>query len=171
MHDHAVMTVLTDDKPGIVEFIANIIERNNGNWTESQLQHLHGKFAGILSITLESNLRAQLESDLQALTAKGIHYQLSWSSPTLPSTGKTAKLSVLGPDRTGIIKEIAQALAQRSINLLNLESRCTSAPWTGEALFEANAEISVPKSTDMEELVNKLSVITDELGLELTLED
>jgi glycine cleavage system regulatory protein len=43
-----VLTVVTDDHPGIVEELSDALATHGGNWTESSMMTLAGKFAGIL---------------------------------------------------------------------------------------------------------------------------
>ena len=48
MNTSIVLTVVSDDHPGIVEQLSNILMAHGGNWTESSMMSLAGKFAGIL---------------------------------------------------------------------------------------------------------------------------
>ena len=43
-----VLTVIGDDRPGLVEQLAAAISEHRGNWLESSMAHLAGKFAGIV---------------------------------------------------------------------------------------------------------------------------
>ena len=47
-----ILTVIGDDRPGLVERLASAISRHDGNWLESSMSHLSGKVAGIVSIEL-----------------------------------------------------------------------------------------------------------------------
>ena len=78
--------------------------------------------------------------------------------------------SVVGNDRPGIVREIAQAFAARHINMGELETACSSMPWSGEPLFEATGVIEVPKVVDMNELYDYLDKIADELAVDIRLE-
>lgn len=68
------------------------------------------------------------------------------------------------------MREIAQAFAVRHINMGELETACSSMPWSGEPLFEATGVIEVPKSVDMNELYDYLDKIADELAVDIRLE-
>ena len=48
MNTSIVLSVLSDDRPGIVEALSDVLARHDGNWTESSMLSLAGKFAGIL---------------------------------------------------------------------------------------------------------------------------
>ena len=57
-----VLTLIGQDKAGLVEQLATVISKHNGNWMASNLSHLAGYFAGILQVEVA-------EQDLPALTA------------------------------------------------------------------------------------------------------
>jgi glycine cleavage system regulatory protein len=43
-----VLTVIGDDRPGLVERLSAAIGKHGGNWLQSSMSHLSGKFAGIV---------------------------------------------------------------------------------------------------------------------------
>ena len=45
-----VLTVLGNDRPGLVDAIAATVAEHGGNWVESRMAHLAGQFAGILRV-------------------------------------------------------------------------------------------------------------------------
>ena len=55
MTTHLVLTVIADDKPGLVESLSQIIASNSGNWLESSMSQLAGKFAGILRVSVDDD--------------------------------------------------------------------------------------------------------------------
>ena len=52
MNSYLVLTVISDDKPGLVEELASTIAENSGNWLESSMSHLAGHFAGIVHVSV-----------------------------------------------------------------------------------------------------------------------
>jgi len=66
-----VLTVIGPDKPGLVDAIASAIAGQDGNWLESRMSRLAGKFAGILRATVpDSRVEALLDA-LHAFAARG----------------------------------------------------------------------------------------------------
>ena len=55
MTTYLVLTAIGEDKPGLVESLARIISDNSGNWLESSMSQLAGKFAGILRVSVNDN--------------------------------------------------------------------------------------------------------------------
>ena len=48
MSTSIVLTVVSDDHPGIVESLSQVLANHGGSWEESSMMSLAGKFAGIL---------------------------------------------------------------------------------------------------------------------------
>ena len=72
MSTSIVLSVVSDDHPGIVESLSELLAAQGGNWTESSMLSLAGKFAGILLANVpEKNASAFIEG-LKALENKGI---------------------------------------------------------------------------------------------------
>ena len=89
-----VLTVIGDDRPGLVEQLSTAISAHQGNWLESSMSHLAGKFAGIVSIDLPQDQMAVLEKSLAALPDLRVTAE---TSEPVAATGKTHSQSRL-PD-------------------------------------------------------------------------
>jgi glycine cleavage system regulatory protein len=166
-----VLTVIGPDRPGLVERLAQIVARHGGNWLESRMAHLEGQFAGLLRVQLPATGVEELRGALLDLEDDGIRIVLSESAaPTGESTAPRVSLELVGHDRPGIVREISAALAVRGINVEEFESRCTSAPMSGEALFHARAQLRVPDGQTLEEVRTTLEKIANELMVDVTLE-
>lgn len=184
MRSQHLLTVIANDRTGIVESIAACIHAQGGNWLESRLSRLSGKFAGIIQIEITSDKVSELTQALKSLEGDGFKISIeaidaASNSETNRSNNQTPvsnthstsySFTIAGNDRSGIIKEVSQAFAVRKINLENLQSQCTSAPHVGTPLFEASGKISVPSSTDIDELSKHLDRISDELAIDIQLE-
>lgn len=170
MQTQLVLTIISDDKPGVVELLAQTITEHQGNWLESRMAHLAGKFAGILQVAVDQASETALRDALGKLIDQGLKIVVESAAETLKPTGKEFQFSVVGSDRPGIVFEIAQAFASHHINMSELETACSSMPWSGEPMFEATGLIQVPKSVDMNELYDQLDIIADELAVDVRLE-
>ena len=78
-------------------------------------------------------------------------------------------LELVGNDRPGIIKEISQALANRSVNVEDLHSEITSAPMSGEPLFKADIRLRVPADASIDDLRTALEAIAHDLIVDIDL--
>ena len=72
MQTQLVLTIISDDKPGVVEALAQTITQHQGNWLESRMAQLAGKFAGILQIAVDSENEAALREALENLAHQGL---------------------------------------------------------------------------------------------------
>jgi glycine cleavage system regulatory protein len=166
-----VLSFIGDDKPGLIEQLASTVSEHQGNWLESRMEHLAGKFVGIARLDCTGE---NAEALCQALNAQsGQHLLINAELSQQDSEAKAAELriSILGPDRPGIIREISQALAQRNINVSELHSDVTSAPMSGEALFDARADIQIPDNCDVDDLRDRLDDIANDLTLDISLQE
>ncbi|MGI9288953.1 MAG: glycine cleavage system protein R [Pseudomonadales bacterium] len=170
MNSSIVLTFIVDDQPGRVELLSHTVVRHHGNWLESRMSCLAGKFAGIARIQIpESELEA-LTRALHALQEQGFTIVVEKSSVVAPLTKQQAlSITIVGQDRPGIVHEISQALAQHQVNVTELHSDVTSAPMSGEPLFEATADANVPKELDLDELNAELEAVANELNIEISL--
>lgn len=171
METSYILTFIGDDRPGLVEQLSSVIESNRGNWHESRLSQLGGKFAGLILVSLPGDHGAALERDLKALSASGLSIRVTATSGagSVPS-GREITLTVIGPDRLGIVREISRALAQRQINVVEMDSHVESAPMSAEMLFRARIDATIPEHTDLDDLHDTLEEIANHMTLEIELD-
>ncbi len=166
-----VLTVVSDDRPGIVEDLAEVIAEHGGNWTESSMMSLAGKFAGILMVQVPTEQAEAFLEALDSLEASGLQIvaQLSDSAAKVDS-GREHSIDLVGQDRPGIVHDITEVLAKHDVNVQELETTVQSASMSGESLFMAHARIFVPPEADLEKLQNELEDLANELMVDIELE-
>ena len=166
-----IITFIGDDRPGLVEQLSSVIESNRGNWHESRLSQLGGKFAGLILVSLPTVSGPELEAQLKALSLSGLSVRVTpTTETTIDGGGKAITLTVLGPDRLGIVREISRALAERNINVVEMDSQVDSAAMSGELLFKARIDAQIPESTDMDDLHDSLEEIGNNMTLDIDLD-
>ena len=67
-----VMTVIGQDRPGLVESVAALVAEHGGNWLESRMSRLGGQFAGILRVEVPGENEAAVVAALQKLESRGL---------------------------------------------------------------------------------------------------
>lgn len=171
METSYIITFIGDDRPGLVEQLSSVIESNRGNWHESRLSQLGGKFAGLILVSLPGESGAELEAELKGLVKSGLSVKVTPTSATAAAhDGRDITLTVIGPDRLGIVREISRALAERQINVVEMDSEVGSAPMSAEKMFKARIDARVPGDTDLEDLSDTLDEIANHMTLEIDLE-
>ena len=167
MNHYLALTIIADDRPGIVEKVADMVASNGGNWLESNMSRLAGKFAGILLVDIAEDKQATLLAALNTLEAQGIRVSGEASKTTEPATGEYLRLTVVGNDRPGIVGELSSLLAKLHVNVEELCTNCEDAPMSSEILFRATAKVSLPQSgLNREQLQDALEALSDDLMVE-----
>ena len=103
METSYIVTFIGNDRPGLVESVSRVIEQASGNWHESRLSQLGGKFAGLILVSLPADNVGTLESSLKSLTEDGLSVRVTPTGPgTTLDTPRSISLTVIGPDRLGM---------------------------------------------------------------------
>ena len=164
-----VLTVIGNDRTGLVDALAGPIARHEGNWDRSHMARLAGKFAGIVVVTLADDRVDALAGELETLRTSGlldVSVAIAASDEPTPVESMMT-LHLVGQDRPGIVSEIARALAQRGVSIEELETSTSSAPMSAEPLFVATALLQLPATADVEALRASLEDIANELMVDL----
>ena len=169
-----ILTVIGDDRPGLVGELAKAISQHHGNWLESSMSHLSGKFAGIVRVGIAEDQLAALESALAELTGLRITAEVSPAANDISSTAsgnRRLKLALVGHDRIGIVREVSQVLARYAVNVENLSTHTASAPMSAEILFHATAELTAAASIDAGALTKAIEQLSNDLMVDITLDE
>ena len=170
MTQSIVLTIICDDRPGIVQRLSGILEQHDGNWTESSMASLAGKFAGIVKASLpESSANAFLKA-VKALESEGIHVIAQRTAGEVRREGvREFNLELVGQDRPGIVHDITTILSRHHVNVQELETECRSASMSGELLFFARARMLVPPGASVDDLRQDLENLANELMVDIDL--
>jgi len=167
-----VLTLIGPDRPGIVEALAEPIAAHGGNWLESRMAHLAGQFAGLLRVEVPDDRAAGLRAALERLTERGLRVVVATGPlPSAPAGQRPMLLDLTGLDRPGIVREIARALAERGVNIEELQTDRTTAAMSGELLFRSRARIHLPPGADASELRRRLERLAADLVVRIDLAD
>ena len=165
-----VLTLLGPDRPGLVEAVADTIAAHGGNWVESRMAHLAGRFAGILRVELPADRLPALTAALTQLEGRGLRITVEPSGgKAAAEPARTMTLDLLGLDRPGLVREVSRLLAQQGINVEELTTDRSSAPMSGEMMFRAQARIQVPAGVDLAAVRAGLERLAGDLMVEIKL--
>lgn len=160
-----LLSVQGTDKNGLVEALATSIESAGGNWLESRLCRLGGRFAGIISVEFQVP-PTQLPESVQTLECRWTELQ---EAETVDSETKTATIQILAADRPGIIRQISALVNAHNANVEEIESRVRCAPFSGEKMFEAIYTVSYIKGEANSGLAESLESLAEELMCDIDL--
>jgi glycine cleavage system regulatory protein len=166
-----ILTVIGDDRPGLVSAVSAPIEAHGASWERSQLSRLGGKFAGIVLVSVADKQVAALVVELDALAEEGL--QVVAERTDVPTEGESLRLrlELLGDDHPGIVAEVSAALAERHVSIEELTTDVRDAPMSGGMLFEASAVLVAPPDTSTEALRSTLEGLAADLMVEVRLSD
>ena len=162
-----VLTMIGADRPGLVDRLSQVINDHGGNWEQSHMGHLAGRFAGIVTVRVADERSAPLIRALQALASQGLQVQVESGDSTPRPPTRALCLELLGHDRAGIVHDIAHALAEHGVSIDSLETDTRSASMSAETMFHARVELSAPLDLDLDALTETLENIANELMVDL----
>src|SRR6185295_3836997 len=95
-----VMTVIGEDRPGLVDSVAGIVADQGGNWLESRMSRLGGQFAGILRVQISAEKEAALVRSLKHLETEGLTLVVHSDRPQPEELERAlTSLQIVGQDR------------------------------------------------------------------------
>src|SRR5215831_15479209 len=97
-----VLTIISKDRPGLVQALAQVVVDHSGNWIDSSMARLGGEFAGILRVDISEDSAASFERSLAALAGQGIAVTVRRDVATQKVEGRHVHLTLTGADHPGI---------------------------------------------------------------------
>jgi len=167
-----VLTAIGDDHAGLVSALSGVIAEHDGNWETSRMAHLAGKFAGIVLITVPDGNAEALIADLEPLEKQGLlDITAELSAPGQAATGASLTLELVGLDHPGIVRDVTDALAARSVNIEELVTETVEAPMDGGTLFKARASLVLPESVSSDDLTEVLEELAAQLMVDIEIDE
>jgi glycine cleavage system transcriptional repressor len=170
----AVVTVLGKDRPGIIAEIARVLFEKGGNIEDSSMTILQGEFAMILIVSIPEGMTLHelrrglidiegsmdLEVHLKGLREEETRRaDLSQSQPYM--------ITILGFDHPGIVYRVSRTLADRKINISDMNTKVLHE--AKGSVYAMALEVEVPVDFDVVRLREDLAVLGKELHVDVTL--
>lgn len=171
--EHLVITVIGDDRAGLVDALSGAITRHGGNWEKSHLGELAGKFAGVVLVTVPPSSSQALKAELDVIEAEGLlHIMVETAEPSADIAAghrhptNRYSVDIVGQDHPGIVYEISHALAENKVEIEELTSEVVPAPMGGH-VFQARATVGTPLSMTLHDLQDLLEAVASDLMVDL----
>jgi glycine cleavage system regulatory protein len=165
-----ILTAIGDDRPGLVGELSTVISAHQCNWLESSMSHLAGKFAGIVKVAVPNDKVDALKAALTALKGLKVTAESSVGEKSAVA-GRHLKLSLVGHDRIGIVREVTQVLARHAVNVEELTTRTASAPMSAAIMFHADIDLLAGRDLDARALTAELERISNDLMVDINLDE
>ena len=168
-----VLTVIGDDRSGLVRALADVITEHDGNWEESQLAELAGKFAGIVVVNVPESRAEEFTTSLSTLDGLLQVAAHPGAEPAAVGAGagsaSTDQLTIdlLGNDHPGIVREVSTVLSKHDLSIETMTTGTREAPMAGGILFEAHVVVDVPAGSDTAALRADLERLASELLVDI----
>ena len=169
-HHVLAVTVIGDDRPGIIAELTAALASVGGNLEDSTMTLLRGHFAMVVLARTDATV-GEVEVALAPLGESGelsvdVRAVRTREASGMPSADHSAYLlRVHGADRPGIVAAMAGVVAQHHGNIVDLGTRL------GTNLYILMAEVVLPSGVDPELLRSDLARVARELGVDASLSD
>lgn len=160
-----VLTVIGDDRAGLVSALSEVISTHEGNWERSQLAELAGKFAGIVVVSVPEDRAEGLQATLADLD--GLLEVAAYPGSEVERPSGRLTIDLLGNDRPGIVREVSAVLRHHELSIESIETATREAPMAGGQLFEAHVVVGVRPGKDVTAVRADLERLTAELLVDI----
>ncbi len=168
MNAKLLISVFGQDKPGLVKQISDVVKESGGNWLESRLSHLGGRFAGLILAEFDVGHIDNAREALEKLCSEALSVS---AEPTESSKADSElQLTLVGNDKPGIVYEITQSLNSINANVEQFNSEVTPAPMSGGMLFNASIKVSLPQGVTLRDVRTCLEQVANDLMVDLDIE-
>jgi glycine cleavage system regulatory protein len=164
-----VLTLIGPDHPGIVDSVSETVAAHGGNWLESRMAHLAGKFAGVLCVEVPEERASELEEALALLEGSGLRIVVERSTADESPARHVVEIELVGLDRPGLVHEISALLATHRINVEELDTDRLPAAHSGDRMFHAHLRVIIPESVDVASIRDGLERLAGDLMVEIRL--
>ncbi|WP_426165258.1 glycine cleavage system protein R [Sandarakinorhabdus sp. DWP1-3-1] len=163
-----ILTVIGSDRPGLTEALAAAVLDAGGNWLESRLSRLGGKYVGSVLVELPADGLSALRAAAGRIDAVGLKVEIVAADGVAP-LGTAMAFSLVGQDRPGIVREVSAVLARLAVNIEDLETGTEDEAWSGNRLFRAEARLLLPPGVEAGTVQDALEAISSEIMVDFKL--
>lgn len=165
---HFAVSAVGVDRPGIVAAVTGALVDLGCNLEDTSMTILRGHFAMMLIVAAPGTvdaaaLEGALAGPAAALDLVVAVRQIDDAVPASPP-GEPWTVSVYGADRPGIVHRVASVLAERNVNIVDLDTRVIGEP--GSPVYAMLLDVTIPPGTDPAALAAALESVAAELGIE-----
>src|SRR3954469_16411853 len=158
-----ILTVVGSDRPGLTQALADAVLAAGGNWLESHLSRLGGKYVGSVLVELPEEGLARLEQAAREIDTAGLKVALVGADEESRPAGQPLMLELVGQDRPGIVREVTTVLAGLDVNIEDFATSRENSSMSGALLFRAEARLMVPPGLSPESVRQALERISGEI--------
>jgi glycine cleavage system transcriptional repressor len=171
MRGFAILTAIGSDRVGIVDDLTTSILGKKCNIEESRMAVLGGEFTVMLLVSgSQEDIEALIEET--GRIAGKLDLYISMKQTVEPRTQPQMKpymIESVSLDTPGIVHAITALLRRHGINIENMETDTTAAPWTGAPMFVMRGRISIPPEVSLTTLREEIETLETDQNLDIKL--
>lgn len=165
-----VITLVGEDRSGLVSAVADAVSVHGGNWEGSQLAERAGVFAGVIEISVPEESASRLLEALRALDGALTVTTLSRAESSTPGRiVSSLVISLVANDRPGIVRDVSAVLAAHELSIDDLTTEVRDAAMAGGRVFEASVLAHAAPGTDLSRVKEDLEKLAAELQVEIAI--
>ncbi len=169
---HFAVTIIGKDCPGIVAGTAEVLYRLGCNVEDSSCTMLGGEFAMILIVSHEEpftkgkmmdEFRTLCDAMNLTVSVRTLHHdEVYYQAPQ----GELCMVSVYGSDQPGIVYRVTKELADRKINITDLNTKLIGT--VDQPVYVLMLEAVLPQEISLDDLTGLLEHLKKELNVEIS---
>ncbi|MBJ6725700.1 glycine cleavage system protein R [Geomesophilobacter sediminis] len=169
---HFAVTIIGKDRPGIVADTAEVLYRLGCNVEDSSSTMLGGEYAMILIVshvkpfskkTLEAEFATKFSGGGLSFFIRNLKVdEVQYQEPM----GELCLVSVYGSDKPGIVYRVTRELADRQVNITDLNTKLIGSP--AEPVYVLILEAALPEGMSVEEVTQLFAGLKQELKVEIS---
>ncbi len=174
MKTYFILSAMGKDRPGIVADVSEVIYECGGNIEDSSMSLLRNHFALLLLFSTErEEVNQKLSFALKRLGGEKnltVFYSpitFEEAYPKIKEETDRFKITTSGVDHAGIVFKVCRLLADRKVNIIDMETHRVLSAESGTPLFEMDMEVEVPRSISEQGLREDLHRLANELMIDL----
>ncbi|MCL4313732.1 MAG: hypothetical protein M1131_06320 [Actinobacteria bacterium] len=170
-----LITATGKDRPGIVASVAKVLFENDCNIEDATMRLLEGQFAIVL-VAFSQSMRATdlmkaldpLSDELGLVTSVREMEELTEEVADYRPEGSLWTVSVNGPDRSGIVYEVASLLAGVNGNIVDWTTRVIGE--RDKPAYSMILVVELPSEVDGQLVAAELERLGQRLGVHVTMQ-
>jgi glycine cleavage system transcriptional repressor len=176
MKAYFILSTIGKDRPGIVADVSEVIYECGGNIEDSSMSLLRNHFALLLLFSTErEEVNQKLSSALKRLESEKnltVFYSPITFEEVYPKVKEQTdrfKITTSGVDHAGIVFKVCRLLADRGINIVDMETHRLLSAESGTPLFDMDIDLDIPRSISEQGLMEDLHHLANALMIDLVL--
>jgi len=171
MKRYAVLSAQGNDRVGIADDITAALGKFRINIVESRMSSLGGRFAILMMISGGKEELTELKANLAGIGA-GLGFRLQTkriAAPRPSGEGLPYIIESHSRDAPGLTHAVTTILKKHNVNIEDMETDASPAPWTGAITFHMKAHITIPSSVSITDLKEELHTLERNRSLDILL--